>query len=249
MTDSTSDHPATIKVPQHLAVIMDGNGRWANERGLPRVEGHRAGARSVRMIVEESRKLGIRYLTLYAFSSENWNRPEAEVGALMKLFKRYLESELDLMLTNGIRLRAIGDLDRLPQGVQSTLNEKMEATQHLDGMDLILAISYGARDEICRAVKSMLQAAGEGALRVDDVNPELISSHLDTAGIPDPDLLIRTSSEHRISNFLLWQIAYSEIIVVPQFWPDFSVDCLHGCLQDFGTRQRRFGMTADQLCG
>ncbi len=242
-------HPsvAHTDVPRHVAIIMDGNGRWARGRFLPRVEGHRAGAKSVRMIVEECRRLGIRYLTLFAFSTENWNRPQEEVTGLMKLFVAYLESELELLLKNGVRLRAIGSLDRLPPSVREILRRNEERTKDLDGLDLILAVSYGGREEILHAARVLAQRTRDGELDPANISEADLAGALYAPDVPDPDLLIRTSDEYRISNFLLWQLAYSEIVVTPVLWPDFSKDEFHRCLEEFRGRERRFGLTADQL--
>ncbi len=237
---------STLIAPRHVAIIMDGNGRWATARQLPRVEGHRQGAQTVRMVVEESRRLGVRYLTLFAFSSENWGRPEPEVSALMSLFAQYLESELDLLRNNQIRLRAMGDLSKLPQKVQDSLGRTMKATAEAQGMDLIMAVSYGSRDEIVNAVRGIACQVKSGSLDPDAINAQTISQHLYLPDLPDPDLLIRTSNEIRISNFLLWQLAYSEIVVSPLFWPDFSKDEYARCLQAFASRKRRFGLTQEQ---
>ncbi|MCB0359397.1 MAG: isoprenyl transferase [Bdellovibrionales bacterium] len=242
-----SPQPSVTPLPEHVAIIMDGNGRWATRRGLPRLEGHRAGASSVRTVVEECRKCGIRYLTLFSFSSENWHRSADEVGGLMKLFKRYLDSELKTLLENGVRLRAIGDLERLPAFVRESLMETMERTANNQGLDLILAVSYGAREEIVHAARALARDVAEGKLSPEDITSAQFASRLWTADIPDPDLLIRTSGEMRISNFLLWQLAYSELVVTTTLWPDFGVDELHECLGEYARRERRFGLTADQL--
>ncbi len=234
-------------LPRHVAIIMDGNGRWAKSRKLPRVEGHRAGGKTVRLVVEESRRLGIRYLTLFAFSTENWNRPKPEVAALMHLFKNYLESELDLMCQNNIRLRAIGDLERLPAAVQETLQSVSAKTASFDGMDLILAVSYGGREELTYAARRIALKVAQGELRADQINQGSIAEHLYAPDVPDPDLLIRTSDESRISNFLLWQLAYSEIIVTPVLWPDFKREEYKRCLDEYAGRKRRFGLTDEQL--
>jgi undecaprenyl diphosphate synthase len=234
-------------LPRHVAIIMDGNGRWANERHLPRAEGHRAGAKSVRTVVEESRRLGIRYLTLYAFSTENWKRPADEVSALMKLFELHLAKELERLTGNGVRLRAIGDLTRLPAGVRSALDRTIELTVEMDGMDLILAVSYGGREEIAAACRRIAADVAGGHLVCDRVNEETLSSYLYAPDVPDPDLLIRTSGECRISNFLLWQVAYAEIVVSPVLWPDFSKDEFSRCLSEYSRRNRRFGLTGEQI--
>jgi undecaprenyl diphosphate synthase len=234
-------------VPQHMAVIMDGNGRWARKRLMPRVHGHRQGAKTVRMVVEEARRLGIRYLTLFAFSTENWKRPQDEVGGLMQLFVQHLESELDVLLKNGVRLRAMGNLAHLPESVRELLSRNEEKTKHLDGMDLILAVSYVGRDELVHAFRSLARRVADGGLKGEEISEQDIQGALYLPDVPDPDLLIRTSGETRISNFLLWQLAYAEIVVSPQLWPEFSRDELYRCLHVFAGRNRRFGRTQEQL--
>ena len=236
-------------VPRHIAIIMDGNGRWAKRRFLPRIEGHRNGAKSVRAVVEECRRLGVRYLTLFAFSTENWRRPQEEVGGLMGLFVQYLEGELELLLKHDIRLRAMGDLARLPQAVREILERNEQRTKDLSGMELILAVSYGGRDELVQAVKKIGRGIKAGEINPEDITEESFSKALYLPDVPDPDLLIRTSDETRISNFLLWQLAYSEIVVSPVLWPDFSRDEFHRCLNVFAGRNRRFGLTQEQIKG
>ncbi|MCB0330818.1 MAG: di-trans,poly-cis-decaprenylcistransferase [Bdellovibrionales bacterium] len=231
-----------IALPKHVAVIMDGNGRWAIQQGKPRVAGHEAGVHSVRRVLEESRRLGIEFVTLYAFSSENWNRPEQEVDALMGLFAEYLVRERQTFLDQDIRLRAIGDRARLPDTVQKRLEQLERDTGHCKSMTLILAVSYGGRDEILRASKKFALAVHEGRLNPADLDDAGFEQFLDTAGIPDPDLLIRTSGEFRISNFLLWQLAYTEIVVTGTLWPDFSREEYHRCLVEYLQRDRRFGL-------
>ncbi|MBI5844889.1 MAG: isoprenyl transferase [Deltaproteobacteria bacterium] len=226
---------------------MDGNGRWAKKRLLARTNGHERGADTVRAIVRTSREIGIGYLTLYAFSTENWQRPKAEVAALMMLLARFLKSEKNEMLENGIRLNIIGQIDRLPENVRSVIDETLEATARNSRMVLTLALSYGSREEIVRAMKSIAFDVKAGLLDPENVDDAEITRRLYTFGIPDPDLLIRTSGEMRISNFLLWQIAYSEIFITPTLWPDFGRDEYVSILKDYGTRERRFGMTGDQL--
>lgn len=235
------------RMPRHVAVIMDGNGRWARSRFLPRVEGHRSGAKTVRMVVEESRKLGIRHLTLFAFSTENWQRPADEVSALMKLFRAYLESELELLLKQNIRLRAIGDLSKLPSFVREILEVTMEKTRRADAMDLVLAVSYGGRQEIVNAAQKLAAAAAQGTLEPAAIDEVAFARNLYEPEIPDPDLLIRTSDECRISNFLLWQLAYAEIVVSPLLWPEFSRAEFHRCLEEYSRRERRFGLTDEQV--
>lgn len=248
MTTSTNGAQDTV-FPTHVAIIMDGNGRWAKRRMLPRVEGHRAGAKTVRMVCEESRRLGIRYLTLYAFSSENWQRPKDEVSALMKLFTQYLESELETLLKNDIRLRSIGDREKLPSGVRELLELNEERTKNAKGMDLILALSYGGRDEIVHAVRSIASEVERGEIEPKEITASDVTRSLYAPEVPDPDLLIRTSNENRISNFLLWQLAYSEIVVSPVLWPDFSKEEYLRCLDEFAKRERRFGLTDEQAKG
>jgi undecaprenyl diphosphate synthase len=234
-------------LPRHVAIIMDGNGRWARERRLPRVEGHRMGAKTVQMVVEESRRLGIRYLTLFAFSTENWKRPRLEVNTLMRLFRQYLLSERELLIENGVRLRAIGRRESLPEVTRTALEEVERATEHLQGMELILALSYGGRDELVQATQSIAKKVKEGALAVEEISEKTIQDNLFAPDIPDPDLLIRTSREYRVSNFLLWQLAYSEIVVSSLYWPAFTKDAFMECLTEYSTRSRRFGLTSEQL--
>lgn len=239
--------PAPVQIPQHVAVIMDGNGRWARSKMLPRVEGHRAGARTVRMIVEECCRLGIKYLTVYAFSTENWGRPREEVSALMKLFEQYLTKELELFVKHNVRLRAIGDRSKLSEPVLRALESAENLTRDNTAMEFILAVSYGGRDEIIQGVRRIAELAKRGVTEPEQITEESFRQFLFAPDVPDPDLLIRTSDEHRISNFLLWQVAYSEIVVTPVFWPDFSKDELHRCLNEYASRTRRFGLTEDQL--
>lgn len=236
-----------MHIPRHLAIIMDGNGRWAEQRRLPRIAGHRQGVKAVREIVQESQRLGVRYLTLYAFSSENWGRPEDEVDALMELLILYLQNELELMLEKKISLQVIGQLDRLPKSVKKVLQETVDRTRENRDMVLTLALSYGARDEILRASRTLALEVQSGRLAPGDINEKLFSETLDTGRTPDPDLLIRTSGEMRISNFLLWQLAYSEMIFSPVLWPDFTAAELCRCLEEFSARERRFGLTQEQI--
>jgi undecaprenyl diphosphate synthase len=220
---------------------MDGNGRWAKKRLLNRISGHEKGAETVRAVVETCRQIGIPYLTLYAFSTENWQRPKTEVEALMILLKKFLREELSEMMENDIRLQVIGQVDRLPSGVRDELHEAMTATRDNKGMNLILALSYGGRAEIVQMVREIADKVRSDQIEPEAITAELIAKHLYTRNIPDPDLLIRTSGEMRISNFLLWQIAYTEIFVTPTLWPDFGRDELLQILKDFQTRERRFG--------
>ena len=229
------------KLPLHVAIIMDGNGRWAKKRLFNRIKGHEKGSETVRTIVRACREIGISYLTLYAFSTENWQRPRSEVAALMTLLKKFLESEQKEMLDNNIRLYAIGQIERLPENVRQVLYKAMTLTKKNDGMLLVLALSYGGRAEIVRMVKEIVIKTKNGSIDPDLITPEIISEHLYTKEMPDPDLLIRTSGEMRISNFLLWQIAYTEIYVTDTLWPDFGKDELVRILQDYQQRERRFG--------
>jgi len=235
------------KLPRHLAIIMDGNGRWAEQRSLDRVAGHRQGAESVRLVVRACREIGIPYLTLFAFSSENWSRPQPEVEALMTLLKDYLVTELREMLDNNIRLLAIGDLSRLPKEVVSALNETMKLTAAATGMTLTLALSYGGRDDIIQAIRRITANSRDGSLTPEDIDEALFSKYLWTASLPDPDLLIRTSGEVRISNFFLWQLAYTEIYVTSNLWPDFKKEDLIQALLSYQDRERRFGLTSEQI--
>ncbi|PLX96869.1 MAG: isoprenyl transferase [Desulfuromonas sp.] len=230
-----------MALPEHIAIIMDGNGRWAQQRGLPRIAGHQQGVSTVRKVVEECSRLGIGYLTLYAFSSENWARPDDEVQSLMSLLGQYLGTELPLLVEHQIRFRVIGDLEKLPQAIRESLNETIERTQHNRGLTLTLALSYGARDELLRAVKAVAEEVSCGKYFIADIDEERFSEHLDTKGTPDPDLLIRTSGEMRISNFLLWQMAYTELYFCSCFWPDFDAAELKAALDDYESRSRRFG--------
>ena len=228
-------------LPKHVAIIMDGNGRWARQRGLPRIEGHRMGMESVRETVRVSNKLGIKYLTLYAFSSENWARPRVEVTALMRLLGFYLQKELAELDKNNVRLAAIGRLHELPTSARQQLDKAIATLRDNTGLTLVLALSYGGRAEIVDAVREIAREIKTGQIDVADVNEKCVSDHLYTAGIPDPDLLIRTSGELRVSNFLLWQISYAEIYVTETLWPDFSKAEYLKALDDYGNRQRRFG--------
>jgi undecaprenyl diphosphate synthase len=228
-------------LPIHVAVIMDGNGRWAKKRLLNRIKGHEKGSESVRTVVRTCREIGIRILTLYAFSTENWQRPQSEIVALMALLKKFLISERKEMLENNIRLNAIGQIDQLPEDVRWELQHSMKLTEKNDGLILNLALSYGGRAEIVKAVKEIAQHIKTGRIDADSITPDLISKHLYTGTMPDPDLLIRTSGEMRISNFLLWQIAYTEICVTDTLWPDFGKDELLQILKNYQQRERRFG--------
>jgi len=237
------------KVPTHVAVIMDGNGRWAQTRGLARVEGHKAGVKRVKPLVEECAKHGIRYLTIFCFSTENWKRPELEVTALMKLFSFYLDAEVENLRENGVRLRAIGDRSKLPGAVQKALAAAEAKTADCSTMDLTLALSYGGREELVQAAKKIALDVKSGRTDPESINENSIAAALYAPDVPDVDLLIRTSDEHRISNFLLWQSAYAEIVFTPVLWPDFSLDEFNKCLEEFAGRTRRFGLTDEQIDG
>jgi len=237
------------KLPRHIAIIMDGNGRWAKKRLLNRIIGHTKGVDAVREVVTACRELGIQFLTLYAFSTENWKRPKKEVDAIMELLKSYLLREGEEMLKNNIRLSAIGELEKLPADVQAVLREAIKKTESCDGMVLNLALSYGGRSEILHAVQSILADSQKKKIRPEEVTPQRFSNYLWTRGLPDPDLLIRTSGEFRISNFLLWQIAYTELYVTDTLWPDFDRKELLKAIADYQSRERRFGRTSEQLNG
>lgn len=228
-------------LPQHIAIIMDGNGRWAKERGLPRIEGHRTGADVVRMVLEVAGELGIPYLTLYAFSSENWKRPSDEVAALMLLLEEYLERQTKELNEKNVRLHAIGRLRDLPESCQATLRRSIQETAGNTGTNLVLALSYGGREEIVDAVKGVMQDVNAGKLREEELVPETFGRYLYTAEIPDPDLMIRTSGEMRISNFLLWQLSYAELVVVKKYWPEFTREDFLAALEEYAGRERRFG--------
>jgi undecaprenyl diphosphate synthase len=235
------------RLPRHVAIIMDGNGRWAKKKKKPRLYGHKVGADSVSDIVEACREIGIRYLTLYAFSSENWQRPVQEVSGLMSILKRYLESELPRMQKNDIRLVSIGDHTRLPGAVRAALESTVAATSCNSQLTLNLALSYGGRDELVRAVRKICHQCLGGELKPENISDVTISENLDTFGMPDPDLLIRTGGEARLSNFLLWQASYAEIYFTDVMWPDFRKEVFLQALTDYQVRERRFGRTGDQL--
>jgi len=235
------------KLPRHIAIIMDGNGRWAKKNRLNRVKGHEKGADAVRTTVKTCRELGIGYLTLYAFSVENWQRPKGEINALTSLLEAYLKSELNEMKETGIRLLAIGDTETLPKAVRGLLARAIEETSVNDEMVLNLALSYGGRDEIVRAVRRVLRDGRANDIDEDAITKDSFSRYLYTADIPDPDLLIRTSGEYRLSNFLLWQLAYTELYFTDVLWPDFSRDDLIEAIVDYQQRERRFGLISDQL--
>jgi undecaprenyl diphosphate synthase len=235
------------RLPEHVAIIMDGNGRWAKKKALNRIRGHEAGTESVRVIVRTSRELGIPYLTLYAFSEENWKRPKYEISALMAILKSFLQSELKEMQDNGIRFQALGDISKLPDEIQKIINKTIKETSGNTKMVLSLALSYGGRQEIVYALKKIAVGMESGEISNHDLDEQLISDNLYTAGMPDPDLLIRTSGEYRVSNFLLWQIAYSEFYITSTLWPDFRKEEYLSAIEEFQQRERRFGATGEQL--
>jgi undecaprenyl diphosphate synthase len=235
------------RLPKHIAIIMDGNGRWAKLRNQPRIFGHRKGAKSVRKVVEAAARLGIKNLTLYTFSTENWNRPKQEVKTLMKLLISTLKRELALMKKNNVRLNTIGHTHMMPENVQDELQEVLDQTKTNTGLVLTLALSYGARQEIQRAIKEISHKVKNNIISVENVDEDIINKHLYTQNLPDVDLLIRTSGEVRISNFLLWQIAYAELYFTEELWPDFDETSLHNAITDYQIRERRFGKTSEQI--
>lgn len=245
-TKTTMNNELDMKrIPTHVAIIMDGNGRWAAERGKERSFGHQAGVETVRRITSECVRLGVKYLTLYTFSTENWNRPEDEVSALMGLVLSSLEDEI--FMKNNVRFRVIGDVKRLPESVRTKLRETEEHTATNTTMTMVVALSYSARWEMTHALQNIVTDVQSGRVHADDVNEELVGQYLETAFMPDPDLLIRTGGELRVSNFLLWQIAYSELYFCDTYWPDFNEADLHRAIMDYQGRQRRFGKTERQI--
>ena len=235
------------RLPQHIAIIMDGNGRWAKERGKQRLFGHQSAIQSVREVSEGSAEIGVKYLTLYAFSTENWNRPLTEVSGLMSLLATTITKEVSTMNKNSIKLNAIGDLKSLPEANYKQLMQAIADTSHNTRMTLTLALSYSGRRDLMQAMRRMAEDVAQGKLQLDAVNDTLISSYLSTAGMPDPELLIRTSGEERISNFLLWQLAYSELYFTPKYWPDFRKADLYEAILNYQHRERRFGKTSEQV--
>ncbi|NOQ66452.1 MAG: isoprenyl transferase [Desulfobacterales bacterium] len=239
------------RIPRHVAIIMDGNGRWAKQRNLPRIMGHKAGTESVKNIVKSARELNLEVLTLYAFSIENWKRPSFEVQGLMTLLKTFLKSELQNLLDKNISLRCIGEIEKLPPDVQKILLQVIEDTarsaEGKEGLILNLALSYGSRSEILRAARIMAEKCVSGQFDPEDISEKLFASHLYTAGLPDPDLLIRTGGESRLSNFLLWQLSYAELYITETMWPDFNAERFFEALKYFQGRERRFGQTSEQL--
>ncbi len=245
--DNLTPQIDTERLPKHIAIIMDGNGRWAKQRGRPRVFGHRAGVKSVRTVTEASSKIGVEYLTLYAFSTENWNRPVTEVTALMSLLVETVKKEINALHDNGIRLNAIGDLSKLPAKTYKALMDGIEKTSNNKRMTLTLALNYSARWEMTQALVQISEKIALGVLTNGDIDENLIADHLTTKGMPDPELLIRTSGEHRVSNYLLWQIAYTEFYFTDIFWPAFGETELYQAILDFQRRERRFGKTSEQI--
>lgn len=244
---SVKDQIDLARLPSHVAVIMDGNGRWAKEHGKPRIWGHRNGVKAVRKVTEAAAEIGIPWLTLYAFSTENWNRPRIEVGALMDLLVSTIREELDTMNKNNIRLNAIGDIEKLPVRTRDALLEGIANTKNNSRMTLTLALNYSSRWEITHAMRKAIEAVAEKKFAIDAVDENTVSSFLTTSGMPDPELMIRTSGEHRISNFLLWQLAYTELYFSDIYWPDFEKDDFYSAILDFQHRERRFGKTSEQL--
>jgi undecaprenyl diphosphate synthase len=241
MNEQATAVPGSTSGPTHVAIIMDGNGRWATSRGLPRLAGHKRGADRVREIVESCPDLGITHLTLFAFSTENWNRPDAEVIGLMRLFRRYIKKEGARLVAEGVRVRFIGGRERLARDLQALMGGLEAQTAGNDRLHLTVAINYGGRDEILRATRRVAEAVRAGEIRADDIGPHTIEAHLDTAGLPDPDLILRTSGEFRVSGFLPWQSAYAEFAFVDTRWPDFTAEMFAAQVQGFGRRERRFG--------
>jgi undecaprenyl diphosphate synthase len=235
------------KLPKHIAIIMDGNGRWAKKRALPRVVGHEYGVKSVRTVAETAARLGVKYLTLYTFSTENWNRPQLEVKAIMALLVRTIRKEVATLQKNNIRLRTIGDIDALPKDAYNELQEAMALTANNDSMDLVLALNYSARWDIVQATKKIAESVQDGSIKVEDINEKVISASLNTGALPEPDLLIRTSGEFRISNFMLWEMAYGEFYFTDIYWPEFDQEAFYKAIVDYQKRERRFGKTSDQI--
>lgn len=235
-----------LKIPQHVAIILDGNGRWAKAKGMPRNYGHKQGGKAVEVVAEAAYKMGIKYLTVYAFSTENWNRPKEEVDALMKLLRNYMENCLKNAEKNRMRVRVIGDKTGLDADIQQKIAELEEASKDYDGLNFQIAINYGGRDEIRRAVTNLAKKVKSGELQPEDISEDMISGTLDTAGIPEPDLLIRTCNEQRISNFLLWQLAYTEFYFTPVAWPDFNKEELEKAVEAYNRRDRRYGLIKEE---
>jgi undecaprenyl diphosphate synthase len=247
MINQLKDSINTDNLPRHIAIIMDGNGRWATQKGQPRVFGHKSGVKSVREATEGAAELGIEFLTLYAFSTENWGRPKMEVSALMSLLVDTLRTEIDTLNKNNIRLKTIGEIELMPEVTYKALLEGIESTSQNTGLTLTLALNYSSRSELTKATKIIAEKVKSGALFPDEIDEEVIAQHLETAGIPDPDILIRTSGEFRLSNFILWQIAYTELIFTPVLWPDFTRKDLYQAIIDYQKRERRFGKISESI--
>lgn len=241
------EKPDLTKTPKHIAIIMDGNGRWAKKKGAMRIFGHRHAIQAVKDAIEGADNLGVKYLTLFSFSTENWSRPKDEVKALMELLVKTIIDEISLMMKNNIRLISIGDLKSLPKSAQEKLEEAKKQTETNTGLTVVLALSYSGQWELTQATKHIAQKISEGKLKPEDITQQTIADHLDTAGIPDPELMIRTSGEYRISNFLLWQLAYTELYFTPVLWPDFRIEHLYAAVKDYQQRERRFGKTGEQV--
>lgn len=242
-----AEETAQQNIPCHVAIIMDGNGRWAQRRLLPRTEGHRAGAKSLENVIEVAATVGVRYLTVFAFSTENWKRPESEVSALMKMLEYHLHNTSKKLIKNDIRLRVIGERERLSEGVQKAIKEVEEASRNCQRMDFIMALSYGGRREIVEATRKIAEKVQAGDLAPSEISEATLTNNMYLPDVPDPDLLIRTSGECRISNFLLWQLAYAEIVVKDVFWPDFGKEEFLDCLKQYAKRDRRYGLTQEQI--
>lgn len=234
-------------IPKHIAIIMDGNGRWAKKKGAMRIFGHRNAIQAVKDAIEGADKIGVKYLTLFSFSTENWSRPQDEVKALMELLVKTIIDEISLMMNNNIRLDAIGDLESLPSSAYEKLMEAKKVTSANTGLTVILALSYSGQWELAKATQRIAQKVSEGKLKPEEITQQVMADHLDTAGIPDPELMIRTSGEYRISNFLLWQLAYTELYFTPVLWPDFRREHLYAAVEDYQKRERRFGKTGEQV--
>lgn len=235
------------RIPKHIAIIMDGNGRWAKKKGAMRIFGHRHAIQAVKDAIEGADNLGVKYLTLFSFSTENWSRPQDEVRALMELLVKTIIDEISLMMKNNIRLTSIGDLESLPKSAKEKLLEAKRQTENNTGLTVILALSYSGQWEVTQATKRIAQKISDGKLKPEDITQQTVADHLETAGIPDPELMVRTSGEYRISNFLLWQLAYTELYFTPVLWPDFRMEHLYAAVEDYQKRERRFGKTGEQV--
>jgi undecaprenyl diphosphate synthase len=235
------------RIPRHIAIIMDGNGRWAKKKGAMRIFGHRHAIQAVKDAIEGAENLGVEFLTLFSFSTENWSRPQEEVNALMELLVKTITDEVPMMMKNNIRLQSIGDIDSLPKSAYDKLAEAKNTTSKNTGLTVILALSYSGQWELTQAARHIAQKVSEGKLKLEDITQQVMADHLETRGIPDPELMIRTSGEYRLSNFLLWQLAYTELYFTPVLWPDFRREHLIAAILDFQKRERRFGMTGEQV--